>query len=696
MPQTYSRRDILKLMGVAPVAAATAGAATSLRPKRGPGPKLFISADDLPMLRRRWAEDPRFSSLREGLTGRDRVAMRAHLASDLDYRDPLRVQREIAEWAQEQALVYLMAEDEDAGQLAIECMRTAMRFPYWDFFLDGPDQVIGVQRAPDMVTFVACVVDWLGDLVEPAERQEWLRAMGEKGCEPCHHGLYTVMYPREAKGWRFNTETTPGAKRALNPNEMSRRPEITQDMNLRAHPAGALATGVAAMACYGDDTSQVERWLEMAVTNLKAMEDAYEPDGSYGEGVGYGSYTSRTIIMGLEALRHSGLMPLELAIDWLGNVRFMLNMAMPTAEYPYEIVNIGDNGNYHRRRRITHLTGRPEMRRELPYWVARTFGDGEAQWFGDNLAAAEGIWSFIYRDDSVKAVPPPAGVQHYRPHLDWMVTRTGFAADDLVVSLRSGCGHNHEHSDRNSLIVKCHGEQLIVDPLRPPYNYEDPSWLMRLTAGHSAVLVDGQGQLYNNGVEGTNKTICMARMEVVDTGPRHATWVSNATQAYRVANADVRSVVRAVVTCHDLPAVIVVDRVTVWKKAAPVEARFFADNYADKAQLSTTSDGFRIERPQAWAEGTVWSRDAVKVAAEQLPIAPERAPLHPYVGVTTAPTMATTIVTVIGLGRSGETGPQVSIEDGESTIDVTLRRGGRVAHCRIDDSAEVPELSVKA
>lgn len=695
MSQTFSRRDVLKLLGAAPVAAATVGGASRPAVRRGPGPKLFFSAEDVPRLRKRWAEDPRFASLREGLLNRDRAAIREHLGSDIDFRDPLRAQREIAEWGQELAFVCLMEDDADAGRLAIECIRTTLKFPHWDFFRDGPEKVVGVQRAPDMAAFIPCVIDWVGDLLDHEECQHWLWEMGAKGCEPCYTGLHNVMYPREALGWRFNIDTTPGELRAKFPNEMSRRPEITQNTNLRAHPASGLAIGAVVVACYGDDTSQVERWLDMAVTNLEAMKDAYEPDGSYGEGVSYGDYTSRTIIMGLEALRHSGLRPTEVDIDWRGNMAFMLNMAMPTADYAYNVVNIGDNGRYHHQRHDSHRTGRPEMRTAAAYWVARHFRDGRAQWFGETLGGLESMWSLIYRDDTVVPTPPPPGPRSWRPDLDWMVARTGYETDDLVVSLRSGRGFNHEHADRNSIIVKGYGEALIVDPLRPPYNYEDASWMLRLTHGHSAVLIGGEGHFYNNGVEGTNATIAQARIVAEESSKHHATWVSDATQAYRIVNADVRSVVRAVVVCFDLAAVVVVDRVTMWKQAAVVESRFFADNHDGQAKLTATDDGFRIARPLAWSNAAVFGRETLEVEATQLPIAPDRAEKNPYVGVRTAPTKSTTLVTAIGLAPTGGRPAAATISAGDETITVLLRGAGRTVRCHIHDAPEVPSVKVE-
>ena len=702
MPQFYSRRSILKMLGATPLVAA-AGSALAAQSsswwgksiRSGAGPKLFFSAADLPGIRQRWSDDPRFASLREGMMNRDRVELRKFLREDIKYNDPLHDIRTAGERAQELAFVYLMEEDEDAAELAIEAVRTIMKFPVWDFFLEGGVKVVGVQRAPSTTIAVSCVVDWLGDKITNEERQLWLKTMAEQGCEPCYTGMHNIRYPRETLGWSFNEDTIIGKSRSEFPNEMARRPELTQETNLRAAPSGAMAIGAAAIGLYGDDKSQLDRWLEMTVSHFKGLEEIYLPDGGYGEGVSYGNYTSESIMMGLIALNHSGVLELELDINWQGNVDFMLQLAMPTAGNPFEVVNISDNGRYRNTLQDNHMQGRPEMRTALPYWVARKYRDGQAQWFGENLGGWESIWSLAFRDESVKPVAPKSGAQSWVSDVEWPVARTGFTPDDLLVCLRSGVGYNHEHADRNSLIVKCYGEALIVDPMRPPYDFRDSSWALRETGGHSAVLVDGQGHFYNNGVEGTNSTHAQARLLATKATPDYSYWVSDATQAYRLANYEIRSVVRATVVCFDLPAVIVVDRVSKWKEASTLEARFFADNWEDKGKITTSDDGFRIERPGAWAEGKFFARNAMAVSADHLPIPKERAVQHPFAVAKTEPTMATTLVSAIGLGKSGDQAVAVDFVTRGDVIEVTLSRGGRRAVCRINDAEMVPTLDVQ-
>ena len=68
---------------------------------------------------------------------------------------------------------------------------------------------------------------------------------------------------------------------------------------------------------------------------------------------------------------------------------------------------------------------------------------------------------------------------------------------------------------------------------------------------------------------------------------------------------------------------------------------------------------------------------------------------NPFVTVKMKPTMATTLVSVVGLGRASDASPEVSFESDESRIKVSLRHRGKAATCWIEDQAEVPEIKVE-
>ena len=143
------------------------------------------------------------------------------------------------------------------------------------------------------------------------------------------------------------------------------------------------------------------------------------------------------------------------------------------------------------------------------------------------------------------------------------------ATDDLVVAMRSGPPFNHEHADRNGMILKCFGERLVVDPMRPPYARLDSSWKMRLTPGHSAALVDGQGHQYVSGVDGTNASEAVATIIRHGTRDGYMFWTSDATPAFQLVLPDVESITRTMITLTRIPAVIVIDKLI--KKIDPLD-----------------------------------------------------------------------------------------------------------------------------
>jgi len=641
-------------------------------------------------MRRLFEEDPRFADLRTGLGSIDRGAERVFMDSGVRTNDQVRDLPRLADLAEAMAFLWLMTGDEDAANLSAESVRRIMDFPRWDFFQEAGKHVIGVQRAPATTIAVALVSDWLGEWISHAERTQWLGTMGERGCAACYLSLYGIRHPREVVGWSFDPTSTVFEYRPGNRTDLSRRPEITQRTNLRAVPAAGLAIGAIALRSHFGRSAEIERWLEMALYSLQAFASIFEADGSYHEGASYANYTAVQLTSAISALKRSGGPDPGWIVNWEGYLDYLLNMSMPTAIDPYGIVNFGDNGNPQ-----TGERGKV-ARSAVPYWIARHNGNAEAQWTGDKLGGAKDIRALIWFDSSVTPAAPEPGYRLWHSANDRIVARTGFEADDLVVAMRSGPPANHEHADRNGLIVKCFGEEIITDPNRPPYSFADPAWLMRLTPAHSAVLVDGRGHQHHNGVEGTNASTAYARILHSEKNARDAWWVSDATQAYRLLDTDIRSVVRGVVVYFEVPAVVVVDRVMKWQSPSAVQARFFGYNWDGNIQHELLSDGFHLRRPGAVMRATVFSREPTRILTGRLPIADERAERHPFVEVSTNPTRAVTIVTILAIGKPEAALPEVKVGGSAEEIVASVHRGDHRASLRVLDGSSVPEIYVSS
>jgi hypothetical protein len=291
------------------------------------------------------------------------------------------------------------------------------------------------------------------------------------------------------------------------------------------------------------------------------------------------------------------------------------------------------------------------------------------------------------------AAPPPAGPSLWRSDLGWITARTGYEPDDLVVALRSGGPSNHEHADRGSLVVKCFGEILVDDPYRPPYSNSDPAWMLRTTAGHSALLVDGQGHQYHDGSEGTNASDAVARL--VRTGERDGLfyWTSDATPAYRLVQPHLASVTRTVAVFHEIPAVLVLDKVTTDGAEVRLQARFFGDNRDGQCTIEPDGTGFRLARPGAALQGAGYGTGGVQAQALHLPIPEERAVQHPFAEVATeAPGSRPLLVTVLLPLNSDDPAPEVTFEAAEGGVDVAVMSRGKSLRCRIADTGTIPEL----
>jgi hypothetical protein len=629
-----------------------------------------------------FSTNPRFAQLRKDMDTVDRGKERTFLRSGVRYNDHLFDIARVGNLAQEMALLYLYTGDADAAALAQECVETLMKFPKWDYFLEGGKDVLGFQRAPNSAISVAVTVEALGEKIPLDLRKRWLTTMAERGIEPCYRSTYGMRHPEQVKGWSVDTTSTYFEQRPLDRGlSLVRWPYILNINNLKAVPASATALAALVYRNYFGETPDTKRWLEQGIYSIGTFRDLYRRDGSYEEGVSYAHYTTLHIIQAVDALRRAGVVDMTDLLNWNGYQDFLVEMTLPTRDDLHTIVNFSDAAS-----------GVPAS---PSFWIAKQTRDGLAQWFGETLAGSRDMWSVIFYDESVPLSPPPQKAHLWMSDLSWIVGRTGYEPADLVVAMRSGGPYNHEHADRNGLIVKCFGEKLVVDPYRPPYSFRDPAWKMRQTGGHSCVLIDGKGHQYVDGHDGTNASIASA--SVIRKGERggYLFWTSDATPAYALVLPDVRSITRTVITLTEVPAVVVVDKVIKSNDPSVIQARFYGFNNDGKGTIVAAQSGFTITRPYATLSGNASSEAGVSFISGVPDIPAAQAVLYPYVDVATAhPSKETCLVTV--LLPSGAQGPKAtaSVTRSGSIYTATITSGGRSTSVRVMDSGAVPEFQV--
>jgi hypothetical protein len=643
---------------------------------------LFFGASELPRMQTLYRTSARFAPLREAIEAIDREAERRFMREDVRLHDHLHDLPRLTDTAERMAFHHAMTNDKEAAALAAEAIRTLMRFPTWDYFLEAGQHLIGLQRAPAGALAVSLAADWLGSYVDAAERRSWFLVMAERGLEPSFRALHGMRYPERVVGWSTDRSSGYFDHRPDDNFDLTNWPTILDGTNLKAIPATALSVGALAYRDEFGDDADTERWLEQAVYSVTTLGDLFTRDGSYDEGVSYAHYTALHVAQATSVIQRKLGIDLYDVINWPGFTTYLREMTMVTCAEPNGIVNFGDNSS--------------GATAAVPYWTAGRSFDGRSRWFGDNLAAQHDEWSLIWYPEDVAPEAPPDRPRIWTSDLDWLVARTGYGPGDLLVAMRSGPPANHEHADRNSIIIKAFGEQLVADPYRAPYSNSDPAWMMRTTAGHSALLIDGEGHQYHDGSEGTNASNAHARIVRSAEHDGFALWTSDATPAYELVLPDVKSVTRTVAVLYEIPAILVIDKVL--KRATPsrLQARFFGYNRDGSGRIEATAAGFRTFRPGAILHAAAHAPQGVSVTTATLPIPEERAQHHPFAEVATvSPSLTPLLVTALLPQPGGNPAARVEVRSlGNDSHQVVIANGVREARCDIFDTGTIPEIRV--
>lgn len=633
---------------------------------------LFFSAQDIDTLRER-TRLPIFREYWDSLLNMNIDDDLRFLNEEIDLTNHIRHIARAYTILQREAFVYLIERDARRGNLAHLAVQKILQYKKWDYFIEGGTDTIGLQRSPGSTISMSLAYDWLGDLLTPAEREEMLKQIGDKGCEPCYLSLYGMRYPDRVKGWGFDPESSYYEER-----DFSRWPIILNKTNLKAVPMGALAIGTATL--WGKD-ERAEKWLEMVLYSYHDFVTNFERDGSYNEGSSYWNYTASHLALLVEVLNRSHGYNLFDEANYVGMMDYILSLQMPHREHPHECVNFGDSGN--------------SFDSGLGFWIAAKSRDGLSQYTALNHAKGHNIFSLIWYDPSVTPSAPTP--QEYFKHLDldWIITRTGYGVEDLVVAMRSGQPANHEHADRNSVLLKAYGEVLLADIKHPPYDHRHPAWMLRTSPAHNTVLIDDQGHQYHDGKEGTNAS--HAEAKIVRKGKRqhYVFWASDATPAYKLVNNDVKSVTRTVIVVDKIPCVIVMDKLIKDKTPSTFSARWHIENKDNKGSSQINGDSFTISRPTAVFFAVCKGSQRVKIDSATLPV-PEKEGIYPYVNVALPQKAKESFLVMAGCPlKHMEQQPEITIHQADGTWHIDVTHGAKKLKLDILDNGPLPEFELK-
>lgn len=565
--------------------------------------------------------------------------------------------------------VHLIEPDQARVDSCLDTIERIMARPYWDYFRDGDVEILGIQRASFATVRLLYAREVLADHMDESFDQRLLKAIADKGCEPCYATVYDMDRPETVIGWDFDAEHA-----GFYDISMQRWPMILGANNLRSAPHGAL--GLGALALEGHDP-RAKMWLKTAVASTERFLKLFAEDGSFFEGLSYLDYSMRTSLPFIDAhTRLRGDVDWMEKVNWDGMLDYTITMQMGrTPEGAPDIVNFSD-----------------ARRGAFPGWVSKVgelTGNPLAGYIANHAGSPYFFYDFLwYEPDAPEESPDPSLLNH-RNDYNWIICRTGWEPADAVLAFKSGGPANHEHADRNHITFKMNGERLLQDHFGAAYDRRHDGWKMRQTAGHNAILIDGHGHHYVDGVEGTNDSLAYAN--VLDWQDHGDTvwWTSDATPGYIVENYHVTQVQRSVI--YAKPGTMVVfDQVNFRYRPQTVDARFFPDNRDGEAKLTVDGDSFAIHRPNAALRGKVASSSGAAPRLARLEVLPETGDF-PCVEVHSPIGLSHHIVTVLVADSPQAGSPDIKIAqnaDGIWTIDAPNLRA------TIQPTAFAPEISI--
>jgi len=633
---------------------------------------LFFDPSDIPELKRR-LQLPMFESFWNEMLNADLKEDRRFLETEVEYNNQIRHIARVDKILEREAFVYLMTGDKIRGEMAKLAVQTILKFKKWDYFLEAGKDVLGIQRASLTAKTIVITYGWIKDLLSESEKEDLFAQLGDKGCEPCYRSLHGMLHQDQVVGWGFDPESSFYEER-----DMRNWPKILSRTNLRAVPISALGIGALFLK---ERDSRYNRWMDMVEKSYNAFVDLFEPDGSYPEGTGYCRYTSDELILFLEVLQRHTKKDWSKAINWQGVMDFFLMTRMPSSNHPEGHVNFGDGGH--------------GFSSNIGFWIAKKYNDGLSQYAAIHHKQNHKILSVIWYDPKIKEKKPQK--KWYYRHFDigWVIASAGFEPENFVVALRSGPPANHENADRNSLILKCYSENLLVDHWHPPYSHLHKAWALRTSPAHNCVLIDGKGHQYHDGMEGTNASLAEAKVVKEQITDDYAIVSSDATQAYQLVNDNVKNVTRTFLTIPELKFVLIFDSFIAQKNAADFTARWFVDNEDKKGEISINKNQFKFFRPAAELVGICDGSDGISLSKNNFPV-PEEHGIYPHLDIIAAKkNKKIDLICAMVAIQKNEDEPILNLKQLGKTWKFDTKLSGKKLSIEINAENLIPEFNVK-
>lgn len=638
---------------------------------------LLFDSVELPRIRTTLAR-PEFAAYWADARGAD-------LADDERFlRDELRLDQVNADLGRAanilQRSAFVHAVEPDARHLAVAklALERVLAFRRWDWILEAGKDTVGVMRNGTTSVSVVLAADWLAPDLTAAEFESVAQFIANEAAPAAERAVFGMTHQDQVVGWSMDPDAA-GFDSAYRAIDFSRWPAILNTNNLRIIATSGLA---AAAGFLHGRHPRAAHWAEMAEASLRLFASRLPADGAFPEGPDYWHFTFNYYFVSAELLRRRCGIDVRDAFDFPAMARYVQMATVPTRDVPCSCLNLGDA--------YTAAVAEPLA------WIGHHFRDATANSLvlqpGGLRILTNSSWAAIWFDPSVPARRSADLPLDRVLFPGIVVSRSGWTADDGVLSLRSGEPENHEHADRNSLIFAAHGERLFNDHFKASYFNTAPKWQLRLTPAHSAVLIDGQGHVYHHGEEGTNASTARATLQDHRIGHDWMVAVSDAADAYRRAGLPATLVQRSVVFLKP-DIVIVLDRVHL-TEARPVQARFQVFNDDGLGAASATADGFTITRPHASLQARIAATATISTSVGQLPI-PADDGVYPYVEVVSASALEHQIVTACTAAPTDGAHGTLGVRRDGDTWRIAGEHRGRQVDLTIVTGTEVPDILLR-
>ena len=236
-----------------------------------------------------------------------------------------------------EAFIFAITGDRTRGENARQGMLAMLAEERWDMYMNAKGETLGFLRGGRNTAWMSLSYDWIYPLLSPAEREEILDQIAEKGCVPCTRSLHGMKYPESVDRWQFTPEF---AEKYYVP-DMSQWPIILGHNNFRAVLSGGFALGLSALEGHDD---RVDEWKAMLLESYARSAELYGRDGSYDEGIAYANYANTYLVYLVEVMQRRHGIDLFDAINYVGMMDTNLALAFPHHLDPSGSVNFGDAG----------------------------------------------------------------------------------------------------------------------------------------------------------------------------------------------------------------------------------------------------------------------------------------------------------------------------------------------------------------